>query len=138
MRSRRCCCMSSRKMSAGVNRLPRTPKNCTASSRAFWKPIVAVSVNHSIRTDCDFATPSAAISPSCRETFRSVPERPNRRFQMDQSHSGLQFKQLHSSSGLWSVRVTESYRAVGVRNGDEIVWLFIGTHADYERLLAKL
>jgi hypothetical protein len=37
------------------------------------------------------------------------------------------------------VRVTESYRAVGVRKADdEIVWFFIGTHAEYDRLLAGL
>jgi hypothetical protein len=35
--------------------------------------------------------------------------------------------------------VTESYRAVGIRSSDEeIVWFFIGTHADYDRLLASL
>lgn len=39
---------------------------------------------------------------------------------------------------LWSVRITASYRAVGVRTDDLIVWFFIGTHAEYERLLASL
>jgi hypothetical protein len=37
------------------------------------------------------------------------------------------------------VRVTGSYRAVGVRKDqDTIVWFFIGTHAEYDRLLASL
>ena len=32
-----------------------------------------------------------------------------------------------------------SYRAVGVRRtDDEIVWFFIGTHAEYDRLLRSL
>jgi hypothetical protein len=40
---------------------------------------------------------------------------------------------------LRSVRMTASYRAVGVRvDDDSIVWFFIGTHAEYERLLANL
>ena len=62
-----------------------------------------------------------------------------RRFQADPSHPGLQFKPLHASLPLWSVRITESYRAVGIRKtGDEMVWFFIGTHAQYDRLLARL
>ena len=72
---------------------------------------------------------------------RSIQERARaayRRFQADSSHPGLQFKQLHASSQLWSVRVTESYRAVGARDGDNIVWFFTGTHGEYDRLLSNL
>jgi mRNA-degrading endonuclease RelE of RelBE toxin-antitoxin system len=94
-------------------------------------------VKRSIRTNCDHA--------SFRRDFaklpRNIQERARaayRRFQADPSHPGLQFKQLHSSSQLWSVRVTESYRAVGVRDGDKIIWFFIGTPAEYDRLLANL
>ena len=58
-----------------------------------------------------------------------------RRFQADPSHPSLQFKRLHTTLPLWSVRVTDSYRAVDVRRDDAIVWFFIGTHAEYERLL---
>jgi len=61
-----------------------------------------------------------------------------RRFKIDPAHPSLQFKPLHSSLPLWSVRVTGSYRAVGVRREDSIVWFFIGTHAEYDRLLANL
>jgi mRNA-degrading endonuclease RelE of RelBE toxin-antitoxin system len=62
-----------------------------------------------------------------------------RRFQADPNHPSLQFKRLHATLPLWSVRVSDSYRAVGIRqNDDEIVWFFIGTHAEYDRLLASL
>jgi hypothetical protein len=30
------------------------------------------------------------------------------------------------------------YRALGVREGDEIIWFWIGSHADYDRLLSRL
>ena len=29
------------------------------------------------------------------------------------------------------------YRAVGVREGNEMIWFWIGTHADYDRLLSQ-
>ena len=62
-----------------------------------------------------------------------------RRFAADPHHPGLQFKRLNAALPLWSVRVSESYRAVGVRRGEnEIVWFFIGSHADYDKLLATL
>ena len=48
-------------------------------------------------------------------------------------HPSLRFKKVGS---YWSARVTGSYRAVGVMDGDTIVWFFIGTHAEYDRLLA--
>ena len=62
-----------------------------------------------------------------------------RRFAADPGHPGLQFKRLSAALPLWSVRVSDSYRAVGVRKGDdEIVWFFIGSHANYDKLLATL
>jgi hypothetical protein len=51
----------------------------------------------------------------------------------------LQFKRLHATLPLWSVRISDSYRAVGVlKKNDEIIWFFIGTHAEYDKMLAKL
>ncbi len=42
-------------------------------------------------------------------------------------------------SGLVAVRVSRSYRAVGVRGtSGEIVWFWIGSHQEYEKLLTKL
>lgn len=62
-----------------------------------------------------------------------------RQFILDSTHPGLQFKPVHPALPVWSVRITASYRAVGVRTKpDTIVWFFIGTHANYDRLLASL
>lgn len=62
-----------------------------------------------------------------------------RHFLVDPSHPGLQFKQVHPTLPVWSVRITASYRAVGVRTKpDTIVWFFISTHPEYERMLASL
>ena len=62
-----------------------------------------------------------------------------RQFLLDPTHPGLQFKQVHPTLPVWSVRITASYRAVGIRTSPErIVWFFIGTHAEYDRLLASL
>lgn len=39
---------------------------------------------------------------------------------------------------VYSVRIDLDWRAVGVLQGDTMVWFWIGSHGDYERLLSKL
>jgi hypothetical protein len=51
----------------------------------------------------------------------------------DPFHSSVRFKKVGS---FWSVRVTGSYRALGVLDGDTVIWFFIGTHAEYDRILS--
>ncbi len=51
-------------------------------------------------------------------------------------HPSLQFKKIRGS--IYSARVTDSYRAVGIIDEGEIVWFFIGTHTEYDKLLSQL
>lgn len=79
----------------------------------------------------DFAKLPEDIRERARDAYR--------RFKLDPTHPGLRFKRLSTELPLWSVRVNDQYRAVGVRtDADEVIWFFIGTHAEYERLLKTL
>jgi hypothetical protein len=51
----------------------------------------------------------------------------------DTKHPSLHFKRVHGD--LWSARVGRSYRALAIVGGDGWQWLWIGTHADYDRLV---
>ena len=53
-------------------------------------------------------------------------------------HPSLRFKKVHSSLPIYSVRIDLDWRAVGVLADDEVVWFWIGSHTDYERLLRQL
>jgi hypothetical protein len=53
-------------------------------------------------------------------------------------HPSLRFKKIHSSLPIYSVRIDLDWRAVGVLDGGEVVWFWIGSHADYEKLLRQL
>ena len=55
----------------------------------------------------------------------------------DVQHPSLQFKRVHVREPIYAVRVTLGYRALGFLEGDEI-WFWIGTHAEYDRLLENL
>ncbi len=54
------------------------------------------------------------------------------------SHPSLQFKQIHKSQPVFSVRISLSYRAIGVKQGNTLVWFWIGSHAEYDKLIASL
>jgi hypothetical protein len=50
----------------------------------------------------------------------------------DPRHPSLHLKKV----GLfWSVRVGLHYRALAVEDGADLAWFWIGTHAEYDRLL---
>lgn len=42
---------------------------------------------------------------------------------------------LTRTGELWSVRVGDHYRALGLEVPDGIQWIWIGTHADYDKML---
>ena len=50
------------------------------------------------------------------------------------SHPSLHFKKV---KGYWSARVSEDYRALGIMDGDTVIWFFIGTHEKYDKLLKR-
>jgi hypothetical protein len=54
-------------------------------------------------------------------------------FAANPQHPSLHFKPLQGFTDVWSVRITQSYRAVGKRIGDRIIWYWIGSHADFDR-----
>lgn len=47
-------------------------------------------------------------------------------------HPSLHFKKIGK---LWSVRVGRRYRALGIDKGDTVLWFWIGSHAEYDKLL---
>ncbi len=51
----------------------------------------------------------------------------------DPSHHSLHFKKVKNYR---SVRVGIHYRALGIETGSDLVWFWIGSHADYDRLIS--
>ena len=55
----------------------------------------------------------------------------------DPWHPSLYFKQIHGTEPIYSVRISLGWRAVGVRSGNTVIWYWIGSHADYDKLIAN-
>jgi hypothetical protein len=68
------------------------------------------------------------VQEQARETYRI--------FMLNPRHPSLQFKRVSQARPVYSVRISRDYRAVGILQGEGIVWFWIGNHQDYDRLLA--
>ncbi|MCL5021587.1 MAG: hypothetical protein M1339_08035 [Bacteroidetes bacterium] len=50
------------------------------------------------------------------------------------SHPSLHFKRVGK---LWSIRVGPGYRALAIEDEDDFIWIWIGTHDEYERMIRE-
>lgn len=50
-------------------------------------------------------------------------------------HNSLNFKCINTNEKIWSVRITQGYRAIGILDEDTVTWFWIGHHDDYLRFL---
>lgn len=80
-----------------------------------------------------------------RKLFADLPEQVQkqtraayRQFKEDPSYPSLRFKKVHSELPIYSARISRNYRVVGQLDGDTVIWFWVGSHADYDRLLEQL
>ena len=72
---------------------------------------------------------------------KDVQERARRaygRFEENPHHHGLRFKKVHDDPAVYSVRITQDHRALGALVDDRVMWFWIGSHDEYERLIEQL
>lgn len=50
----------------------------------------------------------------------------------DPRHPSLHFKRIDQ---FWSVRIGSSYRALAVEDGSDYIWVWIGAHDEYDRII---
>jgi hypothetical protein len=78
-------------------------------------------------------------TPRFWERYGSLPndvrELADKNFQLLQRNPrrpSLQFKKV---GNLWSARVGLAHRALAVEDGEDFLWVWIGIHDDYERMI---
>jgi hypothetical protein len=77
-----------------------------------------------------FAAPSREAQRRARSAYAA--------FRRDRRHPSLRFTHVHPHRPIYSARIGLGHRALGVLEGETMVWFWIGTHADYDRLLREL
>ncbi len=85
------------------------------------------------------------LLPEFLALYRALPEQVRQQarqayalFRQDPHHPSLRFRQVHPVRPIFSARVGLHYRAVGVREDNDIFWFWVGSHAEYDRLLNQL
>jgi hypothetical protein len=71
---------------------------------------------------------------SLPKEVREIADRGYKQLEADPRHPSLQFKKVGE---LWSVRVGLHYRALAVDDGDDLLWVWIGSHAEYDVLVKR-
>ena len=67
------------------------------------------------------------------EDIRSLADKNFQLLKSNPRHPSLRLKRIGE---LWSVRVGDHYRALGFDTQGGISWFWIGTHADYNKIIA--
>lgn len=71
----------------------------------------------------------SAVKVQARKAFELWEENP--------FHPSLRFKCVHRKENVWSVRISRGYRALGILEGDTVIWFWIGNHEEYEREFSR-
>jgi hypothetical protein len=58
-----------------------------------------------------------------------------RLFKQDPFHSSLGFQ---AKGKVWTVAIGRGYRAIARRLGNDLYWVWIGTHEAYNKLLSRM
>jgi hypothetical protein len=72
------------------------------------------------------------------ESVRQQARQAYQLFESDPHHPSLRFRKVHPTRPIYSARVGIDYRVIGVRDGNDINWFWIGSHSEYDYLLKRL
>ncbi len=66
------------------------------------------------------------------ETIRRLADKNFDLLKADPRHPSLRLKKV---GRYWSARIGDHHRTLAVESPDGLIWFWIGTHADYDRLI---
>lgn len=53
---------------------------------------------------------------------------------IDPAHPSLHLKKV---GRFWSARIDLDHRALGIRDGSDFIWVWIGSHSEYRELIGR-
>ena len=80
-------------------------------------------------------------TPEFWSRFDSLPEATQRiarrnfeQLKRDPRYPSIRFRKIGE---YWSARVGLPYRALAIEDGDDFIWVWIETHAEYDRIVGR-
>ena len=83
------------------------------------------------RLTSDFRAAFARLPDAVKIQARKA----HRLWRQNPYHPSLHFKRVHEREPLYAVRVSLGWRAVGLWEDNIVTWFWIGSHAEYDKLL---
>jgi hypothetical protein len=84
----------------------------------------------------------SSLTPSFRKLYAGLPKELQeladdkcRLFSQNPFHSPLAFQ---TKGKVWSAAIGRPYRAIARRFGNDVYWVWIGSHEDYNNILGRL
>lgn len=77
-----------------------------------------------------FSTLPVEVRRKARKNYRLWKANP--------AHPSLDYKRVHTRRPIYSIRVGIGWRALGIDDGTDVIWFWIGPHAVYDKLLKLL
>jgi hypothetical protein len=69
------------------------------------------------------------------QPIRAIADKNFELLKLNSRHPSLHFKRIGQA---YSVRVGRDFRALAVANGDDAVWFWTGSHAEYNQILKSM
>jgi len=69
------------------------------------------------------------------ESVRKISKKNFELLKTNPSHPSLHFKKV---GNFWSTRAGMTHRALAVEDGNDFIWVWIGTHDEYERMIKDM
>ena len=82
-----------------------------------------------------YATPKFWLTyNNLPDKIRKIANKQYALWKEDPSHPSIQFKKV---GPFWSARVTQDYRALALKKGEDFYWFWVGTHKEYDKLIKR-
>jgi hypothetical protein len=82
------------------------------------------------------------LEPTFRKLYANLPtevqqlaRQKYRQFKQNPFHPSLEFQ---AKGKVWTVALGRSYRAIARRSDNDLHWVWIGSHEDYNKILGRL
>lgn len=82
------------------------------------------------------------LGPQFKKIFKRLPKNvkslARKNFKLwvnNPSHPSLNFKSVSKKDNLYSVRIGDGWRVLGIKDKETILWIWIGSHEDYNKLV---
>ena len=87
---------------------------------------------------------NSEVTDEFRSCFRRLPDRIKnlarknyKIWKANPVHPSVDFKRVGKKSPIYSIRVGIGWRALGLKERNKMLWFWIGSHAEYDKLLNK-